>query len=62
MRFSTSLIASAVASLCVAGISAAGTEGDLRGVWKPQRYVASIRTTDGKLPPLLPDELTLWRP
>ena len=43
--------------LGVAGVLAAGSaaaEGDLRGIWKPQRYIAAVRTVDGKTPPLLP--------
>lgn len=61
MRPAKNLIVSAVISCCLAGIAVAGAEGDLRGIWKPQRYVASLRTIDGKLPPLLPEAAALYK-
>jgi hypothetical protein len=61
MRLPKSLILSAVASLCVAGVGLAGEEGDLRGIWKPQRYMPAIRTVDGKLPPLLPEAAAAYK-
>ena len=61
MRLARKLILSAVAAGALAGVAIAGTEGDLRGVWKPQRHVAGIRTLEGKLPPLLPEADALYR-
>jgi hypothetical protein len=60
MRAWTHLIAAA-AMLSLAGVAAADGEGDLRGIWKPQRYVASLRTTEGKPPPLLPGAAAVYR-
>lgn len=61
MHLARNLIMSAVAALCLGGVAVAAEEGDLRGIWKPQRYVASIRTVDGKLPPMLPAAAALYK-
>lgn len=61
MRIPTNLVAGVVASMCVGAVAAADAEGDLRGVWKPTRYVASVRTVDGKVPPLLPQAAALYK-
>ena len=54
-----------LAAVCLAGTADAAAdkagEGDLRGVWKPDHYIAAIRTTDGKLPPLLPKAAELYQ-
>ncbi len=61
MRIQVNLVASAVALLCVGGMALAGEEGDLRGLWKPQRYVAGLRTIEGKAPPLLPAAALVYK-
>lgn len=61
MQLAKNLTMSVIAAFCLVGMAAAGEEGDLRGIWKPQRYVASVRTSDGRLPPLLPDAAALYK-
>lgn len=61
MRITGPLVLAVAASTCLAGLAGAAEEGDLRGVWKPQRYVATLRTADGQLPPLLPQGAALYQ-
>lgn len=39
---------------------AAGTEGDLRGYWKPESFIATVKTVDGKIPPMTPKAAELY--
>jgi hypothetical protein len=61
MRLAKNLIVSALVSWSLVGMAAAANEADLRGIWKPQRYVASLRTVEGKRPPLLPEAAALYK-
>jgi hypothetical protein len=61
MPVARSLVLTVLASACLLDISTAAAEGDLHGMWQPQRYVASLRTVDGKLPPLLPAAAQLYK-
>lgn len=61
MRIAGSLVIAFVSSACLGQVAAAGSEGDLRGLWKPQSYVAELRTVDGTLPPLLPAAEAVYR-
>jgi len=61
MRIAASLVLAMLASACLLEAATAAEAGDLRGMWKPQRHVASLRTADGKLPPLLPAAAELYK-
>ncbi len=61
MRISLLLSVVALASTGAGLSSTAMAEGDLRGAWKPQRYIAVVRTTQGTLPPLLPAAAKLYQ-
>lgn len=61
MRTMGSLVLGVAAFTCLLGAAGAAEEGDLRGVWKPQRYISTLRTVEGQLPPLLPEAAAIYR-
>ena len=46
---------------CAARAAGAAAHPNFTGLWRVERFIPAIRTTEGKLPPLRPEALALYR-